>query len=105
MIRLGSFISSFNFYLAPFAKGLLGGNSCLPGYDYITTTDECERAAAALGQSKITGSNNFSSRPKGCYYKASDGNYFFNSHDTGSASTGSQAICKLGMPFLLILAT
>ena len=109
MIRLGTFISSFRLYLAPFAKGILGENKCLPGYDYITTTDECKRAAAALGNSNWGTSNNLSHRPKGCYYTGSgyykEISFYFNSHDTGSASTGHQIVCKLGMSFLLILTT
>ena len=86
-------------YSDQFTKGIRGINSCPQGYYYITSIDECERAVAALEKLNIAGHNNKITHPKGCYYKASSEKFYFNSHATGSASTGRQPVCQLGMLF------
>ena len=47
--------------------------SCALGYDYITSKEGCEKAAAALHlPDKTAGKNSHAKYPYGCYYKQSN---------------------------------
>lgn len=89
---------------------LVTGNTCLPGYTYISSWPSCRAALSAYSSSLApddTGSAIFGydfvdteteqNWPKGCYH-CDDVNgcwdgAWYNNHDTGSANAGAELIC------------
>ena len=62
-------------------------------HNILTTVEECKRAKAALDPSAAAvTSEKYEKAPKGC--SRYQGNWFFNTHDTGDVDGVSEPICK-----------
>ena len=65
---------------------------------YITSVDECNKAAAALSLKDTTASSqDISFEPPGCYYKWSRVLKVNTTRSTASCSSSSECLCKLTM--------
>jgi hypothetical protein len=86
------------FLFSGFTLGVDGGNSCEPGDQKLTTSEECERAAAHLPDNlEWKGSQSDNNMPGGCYKYHKGGRRrrqaYFNNRP-GSNENNRRPICK-----------
>lgn len=67
---------------------------CPPGSGFLSSPEECKAAAGSLDKKFQEAAAIAEMDPKGCVFRIPDGDVYFNSHDTGSANSARQSICR-----------
>ena len=81
-----------------YTEASVGHCDASAGMHPLTSSADCEAAAAALGKSDTTASDiDHHSYPDGCYYKQSTGELYFNSNgNPSSGDTDRVSLCRVG---------
>lgn len=67
---------------------------CPPGSNFLENQEACKAAAESLGKKIQEATAVAELDPKGCVFRIPDDDVYFNTHETGSANSARQTICR-----------
>ncbi|CAE7543944.1 unnamed protein product [Symbiodinium natans] len=71
-----------------------GSDACPAGYEKILTPEDCQAGANSLDKAFQEAAFEAESDPKGCNYRITDQDIYFNLHETGAPHHSRQPVCQ-----------